>query len=90
MEPEIEYYKDDPQLPIYRVPTSGYPVHELIDILLKPDLPPEHICTVQPLTVTQNAVFVFSIDRVELEDLKADDLGSWKGTGTKRIYFRVL
>jgi len=90
VEPEIEYYKDDTQLPIYGAPTAGYPVHELIDILLKPDLPPEHVCTVQPLSVTQNAAFVVSIDSVEFEDLKADDLGSWKGTGTKRMYFRVL
>lgn len=64
-------------------------MHELIDVLLKPDIPPEHVCTVQPLTMMQNAAFVVSIDSVEFEDLKADDLGSWKGTGTK-MYFRDL
>ena len=58
MEPVVEYYKDDPQLPIYATPSCGYPLHELIDILLKPDMPAKHICTVQPLVVTQNAAFV--------------------------------
>ena len=50
---------------------------------------PEHVCTVQPLRVSQNALFIIDIDVVNFEDLKADDLGSWKGTGTKRMYFRV-
>ena len=50
---------------------------------------PEHICTVQPLGVSQNALFIVDVDVVNFEDLKADDLGSWKGTGTKRMYFRV-
>ena len=87
---QVEYYKEDPQLPIYAAPTSGIPLHELIDILMKPDIPAERVCTVQLLGVTQNAAFVVSIDSVDFGDLKADDLGSWKGTGTKRMYFRVL
>ena len=89
-EPVVKYYEDDPQLPIYATPSCGYPLHELIDILLKPDMPSKQICTVQPLAVAQNAAFVVSIDSVDFSDLKADDLGSWKATGTKRMYFRVL
>ena len=50
---------------------------------------PEHVCTVQPLGVSQNALFIVDVDVVNFADLKADDLGSWKGTGTKRMYFRV-
>lgn len=53
-------------------------------------MPPENVCTVQPLGVSQNALFIVDIDMVSFEDLKADDLGSWKGTGTKKMYFRVL
>jgi len=59
-ESEIEYYKDDPQLPIYATPTSGMPLHELIDILMKPDIPTEHVYIVQPLGVSRNAAFVVS------------------------------
>ena len=62
----------------------------MVDTLLNPDIPSGHICTVQPLAVTQNAVFVVDIDSVNFEDLKADDLGSWAGTDTKKTYFRVL
>ena len=87
---DVKCFQDDPQLPIYAALPFGYPVHELIDILMKSDMPLQKICTVQPLGVTENAVFVISIDDVIFDDLKADDLGSWKGTGTKRIFFRLL
>ena len=46
------------------------------------------MCTVQPLGVTENASFVIYIDAVNFDDLKADDLGVWSPTGTKRTYFR--
>ncbi len=81
----MKYYKGDPQLPIYGAP-NGYPVHKLIDVLQKPGIPPEHISTAQPLTVKRNAAFIVSVNSVEFKDLKADDLGSWKGTDTKRMY----
>lgn len=89
-ETKPEYYRNDPQLPIYAAVGYGYPLHNLIDVLLKPDIPSEYVCTVQPLAVMENAAFVVDMDNVEFEDLKADDLGSWKGTGTKRMHFRVL
>ena len=44
----------------------------------------------QPLGVSQNALFVVDIDVVNFDSLKADDMGSWKGTGTKKMHFRVL
>jgi len=53
-------------------------------------MPLDHVCTVQPLGVSQNAVFLIDIDIINFEDLKVDDLGLWKGTGTKKTYFRVL
>ena len=86
-ENDVKCFQDDPQLPIYAALPFGYPVHELIDILMKSDMPLQKICTVQPLGVTENAVFVISIDDVIFDDLKADDLGSWKGTGTKEFFF---
>ena len=68
-------------MPIYASPDSGYPKLLLLDMLLKPDIAPEHVCTVQPQGVLQNALFIVDVDVVNFEDLKADDLGSWKGTG---------
>ena len=66
------------------------PLHELTDNLMKPVILTEHICTMQPLCVSQNAAFMVSVYSVEFGDLKANYLGLWKGTGTNRMYFRVL
>ena len=44
----------------------------------------------QPLGVSQNALFVVDINVVNFDDLKADDMESWKGSGAKKMHFRVL
>lgn len=59
-----------------------------MNVLLKSDIDQQRVCTVQPLGVTENASFVVDIDTVHFDDLKADDLGVWSPTGTKRTYFR--
>ena len=83
-----EYYSDDPEMPIYSRATSGYHVGELVDMLMKPTMAVEKVCTVQPLGVSENATFVVDVEAIELRDLKADDLGSWHPTGTKKTYCR--
>ena len=40
-------------------------------------MPPEHVCMVQPLGVSQNALLIVDIDVVNFKDLKADDMGSF-------------
>ena len=74
---------------MYSSLSSGFPVHRLIDVILNPDIAPQKICSVQPLGVMQNAAFLIDIDIVDFDDIKADDLGSWKATGNKKNYFRV-
>ena len=32
---------------------------------------------------------LIDVDIVEFDDIKADDLGSWKATGNKKTFFRV-
>lgn len=66
----------------------GYPVHLLIKTLLAKDLDEGCVCKVQPLGVVKNSVFIIDVDAVDFGDLKADDLGVWRATGTKRTYFR--
>ena len=85
--PVLEFYDDDPELPLLPKMDHGYPVHSLIQTLLANDVQENRICQVQPLGVTKNALFV-DLDTVPFEDLKADDLGSWMATGTRRTYFR--
>ena len=55
-------------------------------MLLKSDN--EKVCTVQPLGVSENSAFIVDVEMVDLGDLKADELGSWHPTGTKRSFFR--
>ena len=86
--PPIEYYDNDPDLPLLSRMDHGYPVHLIIDQLLSADVDDNSICKVQPLSVMKNAVFQIDVDVVPFNDLKADDLGSWSATGTKRTYFR--
>ena len=87
---KLLFYENDPQLPIYDTPTCGCPVNDVIDILLNIDIQTENVCTVQPLGVTQNCLFIVDIDSVEFDDIRSDDLGSWKATGTKKVSFKVL
>jgi len=81
------YYQDDCSLPIFASLQCGYPQDRIIDTLL---VSSEQICKVRPLGVSQNAVFLVDIDVIEFRDLKADDLGLWRGTGTKKTHFRLL
>ena len=84
----LEFYDGDTDLPLYTKLDSGYPVDRLIDTLLASEMDTSRVCKVQPLGVSQNAVFLIDLDQVHFNDLKADDLGSWKTTGTKRSNFR--
>ena len=87
--PSLEHYDNDPELPLLARMDHGYPVHALIQSLLASDVQENHVCKVQPLGVTKNAVFQIDLDCVPFEDLKADDLGSWVATGPRRTYFRL-
>ena len=64
-------------------------MHQLIDAMLNPNVAPDKICSVQPLGVMQNAAFLIDINIVAFDDIKADDLGSWKATGNKKSFFHA-
>ena len=55
--PEVDYYHGD-KLPVYSRVQCGYPVRDLVNILLKSDLDMNRVCTVQYLSVTENSCFV--------------------------------
>lgn len=86
--PTVLYYDNDPELPLLSRLDHGFPVHALIESLLSSSIDEDRICAVQPVGVTRNAVFQVDLDKVPFEDLKADDLGSWAATGTKRTHFQ--
>ena len=84
---ETEYFKGDKELPIYSRVSSGYAVGDVVNILLNSNMDERRVCTVQPLSVSENATFVVDVDTVHFQDLKADDLGVWLPTGTKKSFF---
>lgn len=83
------YFKEDPELPVYSQGPSSFGLPHLIDILMSGSLSVEKVCKIQLLGVTQNCTFVIDLDCVSIDDLRADDLGSWKPTGTRRSYFKL-
>ena len=83
----LQYYLDDPEIPVYSQVTVPYGCDELVDILLSNVVDKEKICVGQPLAVDSNMSFVINLDSVPFNDLKADDMGTWKSTGTKHTYF---
>ena len=46
------------------------------------------VCSVRPVGVSANAIFIVDMDKVHFSDLKCDDLGTWTATSTKSTFFR--
>ena len=83
-----DFYDGDTELPVFSRRDHGCPVDTLIKTLLPQSLDEKRVCNVQPLGVQANASFLINLDSVPFKDIKADDLGVWKATGTKRTHFR--
>ena len=56
---------------------------------LMADVDENLLCKLRPTGVSENATSVVDLDHVSFGDIKSDDIGCWKGTGTKSVYFRV-
>ena len=85
---EPDFYDGDTELPVFSRMDHGCPVDTLIKTLLPQSLDEKRVCKVQPLGVQANAAFLIDLNTVPFKDIKADDLGVWKATGTKRTHFR--
>ena len=85
----IHYYQDDPHLPVFSRVVSGYCAEQVARILLNPHVGEWKVCHVQPMGVVRNPTFI-DLDDVNFGDLKADDLGVWKASGTKTTFIRLL
>ena len=87
--PVISHFNNDPELPVYSQRSAGYSLSELVEILMREKCPDDKVCHIQPLGVNCNCTFIIDFDSVSFEDLRADDTGSWKSTGTRRSYFTL-
>ena len=82
-----DFYHGNNKLPVYSRCPTRLDTHELVTILLDPDLKKEKICETQPVSVEHNAVFVIDLSALEcVKDLNCDDMGSWQSNGVYRAW----
>ena len=76
--------------PIYEVPTPKYTTERILRILLDPDIPTAKICSSRFINITKSATYVVDISKLaKPEDLKNDNFGIWKHSGSHPQTFRV-
>ena len=79
-------------LPVYSVGRrTGIATEEVVAILLDQKIDRTRIARAVPTSFSRNTLFIVDIDSPHVKSVKtllADDLGSWKATGTKTSYFR--
>ena len=86
----MEYYHGNINLPVYGHPRHGYNCEEIVHILLDPVFTDELLSTTHPVSVEHNVAFVIDLNSLSNpNDVHADDLGSWKCTGSRRLTFMV-
>ena len=86
----VEYYHDNRCLPVYGHPCKGYSGEEIVKILLNPTFWEELLCTTHPVSVQNNVSFVVDLSKLkDPNDVCADDLGTWKCTGSRLLQFTV-
>ena len=84
------FYENDPNLPIYAC--YDYPLQpsEVLDIVLNLSETDHQKCQVKPVNVSRKAVFVINSPKLRsLDDVKADDSGSWIHKGKPVCHYRV-
>ena len=77
-------------MPVYGTPLRGYNIDKIVEILLGPNFDLKLLCKTNPISVENNVSFV--IDCTSLSspnDVRADDLGTWKCTGSRSLHFLV-
>ena len=82
----VEYYHGNINLPVYGHPKCGYNCEEIVHILLNPVFKDGLLSTTHPVSV-EHVSFVIDLDSPN--DVRADDLGSWKCTGSRRLTFML-
>ena len=86
----MEYYHGNISLPVYGHPRRGYNCEEIVHILLDPVFTDGLLSTTHPVSVEHNVSFVIDLNSLSNpNDVRADDLGSWKCTGSRRLTFML-
>ena len=82
------YFEENPRIPIYHTGDMNISTEEALRIILNPDK--TRICREQPFAITFSSTYVvYTSLLTHRDDLRADDLGSWRNDGVKSLYFKV-
>jgi hypothetical protein len=82
-------YNGDALTPVFSWKKEAFSHHDLVKILQR-EHETERLCISPPVNIAHNVTFL--IDNSKLKDqgdIKCDDMGSWKRTGTPKNKYRV-
>lgn len=85
-------YNDDLKTPVYTREKDVFTPKQTVELLLNSEkyVDRREICTAQPLRVQHNCTFIVDLSKLkDTQDVKCDDLGSWKNNGSKKFCFHV-
>lgn len=83
----VEYYHGNE---VYQNPRKGYCGEEIVKILLSPKFNSDLLCSTHPVSVQNNVSFVVDLSKLnDPNDVRSDDLGTWKCTGSRLLRFTV-
>ena len=78
------------EIPVFESGLVKYTALELVKILLDENQNKNYVCKKQPLRITQSKVFLIDTSNLDdPDDLKADDLGSWRNDGQHSQWVKV-
>lgn len=82
-------YNGDALTPVFAWKKDAYTREELVQILLE-DHETERLCISQPINIQHNVTFLINNAKIKnLDDIKCDDMGWWRRTGTPKSIFNV-
>ena len=85
-----DFYHGNKKLPVYLRQSRRLDTQDIAEILLEPSMDEKKLCTMQPLNVGHNTVFVVDLSKLESsKDILCDDMGSWKHNGTFLTWLEV-
>ena len=85
-----DIYHDNPKLPVYSRTSARLDTHNIVNALLDPELEESKVCSMQPVNVENNAVFIVDLGKLtSVKDLYCDDMGSWQYNGVYHSWLEV-
>lgn len=85
-----DHYHGNKKLPVYLRQSRRLDTQDMAGILLEPNMDEQMLCSIQPLNVEHNTVFVIDLSKLKrTKDIFCDDMGSWKYNGVFVVWVDV-